>query len=93
MCALRAHIKPPIFGNIFLRIEKVLTAFSIPEKMFPKLEGLMCALRAHISKILSSNQDCCQNCMKVHMYPANSVTYINLLGNDINDYLLVVSCL
>ena len=43
-----AHIKSPIFGNIFLRIENVLTAFSIPEKMFPKLDGLMCALRAHI---------------------------------------------
>ena len=49
MCALRAHIKSPIFGNIFLRIENVLTAFSIPEKMFPKLDGLMCALRAHIN--------------------------------------------
>ena len=45
-CALRAYIKPPIFGNIFLRIEKVLTAFSIPDKMFPKLDSL----RAHISK-------------------------------------------
>ena len=42
MCVLRAHIKPPIFGNIFLRIEKVLTVFSILEKMFPKIDGLMC---------------------------------------------------
>ena len=52
MCALRAHIKPPIFGNILSGIEKVLTAFSIPEKMFLNIDSLMCALRAHISKIL-----------------------------------------
>ena len=52
MCALRAHIKLSVFKNIFSRIEKVITAFSIPEKMFPKTESLMCALRAHISKIL-----------------------------------------
>ena len=52
MCALRAHIKSPIFGNIFLRIENVLTAFSIPEKMFSKIESLMCALREHINRTL-----------------------------------------
>ena len=52
MCALRAHIKLSVFENIFSRIEKVMTAFSIPEKMFLKTENLMCALRAHISKIL-----------------------------------------
>ena len=51
MCALRAHIKPPIFENILLGIEKVLTVFSIPEKMFLNIDSLMCALRAHISKI------------------------------------------
>ena len=52
MCVLKVHIKLPIFRNIFLKIKKVLTIFSISEKMFPKLNGLMCALRAHISKIL-----------------------------------------
>ena len=51
MCAVRAYIKSPIFGNIFSGIEKVLTTFSILEKMFPKLDDLMCALRTHISKI------------------------------------------
>ena len=38
MCA--PHIKLSIFKNIFLKIEKVLTAFLIPEKMFPKLDDL-----------------------------------------------------
>ena len=28
-----------------------MTAFSIPEKMFPKTESLMCTLRAHINRI------------------------------------------
>ena len=51
MCALRAHIKLSICGNIFSRIEKVITTFSIPEKIFTQIEILMCALRAHISKI------------------------------------------
>ena len=50
MCALRAHIKPLIFGNIFSGIEKVLIIFSIPEKMFQKMDSLMCALRAHINQ-------------------------------------------
>ena len=36
----------------FSKIEKVLTAFSILEKMFPKMDGLMCALRAHINRTL-----------------------------------------
>ena len=52
MCALRAHIKLSVFGNIFLGIEKAVITFSILEKMFPKTENLICALRAHISKIL-----------------------------------------
>ena len=52
MCALRAHIKLSVFRKNFSRIEKVMTVFSIPEKIFPKLDDLMCALRAHISKIL-----------------------------------------
>ena len=37
MCALRAHIKPSIFRNIFSVIEKVVNTFSIFEKIFPKM--------------------------------------------------------
>ena len=51
MYALRAHIKFFVFGNIFSIIEKAVITFLILEKMFPKTENLMCALRAHISKI------------------------------------------
>ena len=49
MCALRAHIKPPIFENIFLKIEKVLTVFSVTDKMFLKLDSLICALRTYMT--------------------------------------------
>ena len=52
MCALRAHIKLFVFGNIFSGIEKAVITFSILEKMFPKTESLICALRTHISKVL-----------------------------------------
>ena len=52
MCALRAHIKLSIFRNIFSGIEKAVITFSILKKIFPKTESLMCALKAHISKIL-----------------------------------------
>ena len=51
MCILRAHIKSSIFRNIFSEIEKTINTFSIPKKMFLKMDGLMCALRAHVSKI------------------------------------------
>ena len=50
MCALRAHINFHFWKKIFSRIEKVVTAFSILEKMFLKIESLMCALRAHINR-------------------------------------------
>ena len=46
------HIKLSIFENIFSKIEKAVITFSILEKIFPKTKNLMCALRAHISKIL-----------------------------------------
>ena len=49
MCTLRAHNNFHFWKFFFSRIEKVLTAFSILEKMFPKVDGLMCALRAHIN--------------------------------------------
>ena len=52
MCALRAHIKLSNFRNILSGIEKAVNTFSIPEKIFPNIGDLMCALRVHISKIL-----------------------------------------
>ena len=55
-CALRAHVKFSVFRNILLRIEKVMTAFSIFEKMFPKIKSLMCVLKAHINRTLFSFQ-------------------------------------
>ena len=36
MCALRAHIKLSIFGNIFSEIEKAVITFSILKKIFSK---------------------------------------------------------
>ena len=47
-----SHIKLYIFGNIFSKIEKTINTFSIPKKMFLKIDDLMCVLRAHISKII-----------------------------------------
>ena len=52
MCVLNAHIKFSIFKNIFSGIEKIVITFSILEKFFFQKWKLMCALRAHISKIL-----------------------------------------
>ena len=40
MCALRAHVKTSIFGNIFSEIEKTVNTFSISEKMFLKMDDL-----------------------------------------------------
>ena len=50
MCALRVHIKPSNFGNIFSEIEKAVNTFSILKKIFPNIGGLMYALRAHINR-------------------------------------------
>ena len=47
MCALRAHKLETNFGKSLSKIEKVLTTFSILNKTFPKIDLLMCALRAH----------------------------------------------
>ena len=52
MGALRALIKLSNFRNILSGIEKVLTVFSIPDKMFLKFDNLMCALRAHSNQTL-----------------------------------------
>ena len=49
MCALRVHINFHFWKKKISRIEKVMIAFSISEKMFLKIESLMCALRAHIN--------------------------------------------
>ena len=47
MCALwvRVHNNSSFLEKNFLKIEKVLTIFSILEKMFPKIDDLMCSLR------------------------------------------------
>ena len=39
-CALRAHVKLSVFGNIFSEIEKAVITFSILEKIFLKTERL-----------------------------------------------------
>ena len=48
----KGPVKPSIFGNIFSKIEKAVNTFSILKKIFSKNDLLLCALRAHISKIL-----------------------------------------
>ena len=52
MCAIKKYINSSIFRNILLGIEKVVITFSILEKFFFQKWKLMCALRAHMSKIL-----------------------------------------
>ena len=52
MCALRVHINFHFWKKKISRIEKVMIAFSISEKMFLKIESLMCALRAHVNRTL-----------------------------------------
>ena len=49
------HILKFIFGKILLGIEKVVKTFSIPDKTFSKNSILLCALMAHVSKILNIN--------------------------------------
>ena len=52
MCALKAHIKPSNFGNIFSRIEKIINTFLILEKIFSNIGDLMYAFRAYINRTL-----------------------------------------
>ena len=52
MCALRTHNSKLILEKGLSGIEKVLTTFLIPNKTFPKMDLLMCALRAHINRTL-----------------------------------------
>jgi len=53
MYALRAHNNFHFLKKNFSGIEKVLTAFSISEKIFLKMNDLMRVLRAHVNRILS----------------------------------------
>ena len=46
MCALKAHNNKPILEKIYWE----LTTFSIINKTFPKMNLLMCVLRAHINR-------------------------------------------
>lgn len=49
-----AYVNKSVFGKFLSGIEKVVKNFSIPNKTFSKNSILLCALRAHISKILLS---------------------------------------
>ena len=46
MCALRAYNSIPFLEKVLSEIEKMLTTFSISDKIFPKIDLLMHALRA-----------------------------------------------
>ena len=46
MFALRAHNNITFLENVLSEMEKVLTAFSIPDKIFSKTDLLMYVLRA-----------------------------------------------
>ena len=52
MCALRVrvHNNSSFLEKNFSKIEKVLTIFSILEKMFPKIDDLMCSLRHTLTR-------------------------------------------
>ena len=50
MCVLRAYNGIPFLEKVLLKIEKVLIVFSIPDKIFPKTDLLMYALRAHVNR-------------------------------------------
>ena len=50
MCALRAHNNFHFWKKNFSKIEKTVNTFLIPKKIFPKMNSLMCALRAHINR-------------------------------------------
>ena len=50
MCTLKARIKLSIFGNIFLKIEKVINTFSILKKKFSKNENYCVPLGHTLAK-------------------------------------------
>ena len=49
MCVLRAHIKLSMFRNIFSKIKKIVSTFSISEKYFSKNENY-CVFRYALAK-------------------------------------------
>ena len=50
MYALRAYNSILFLEKVLLKIEKVLTTFSIPNKIFPKTDLLMYAHRVYINR-------------------------------------------
>ena len=56
MYVLRVYNNIQFLEKILSRIEKFLTAFSIPDKIFPKMNLLMYALRAYINRNQSLNK-------------------------------------
>ena len=56
MCVLRTYNNIQFLEKVLLGIEKFLTAFSIPDKIFPKMNLLMYALRAYINRTQSLNK-------------------------------------
>ena len=55
MYALRAYINKSVFRKILEKIEKVVNTFSIPDKTFFKIDILLYAFRAYVSKIIFLN--------------------------------------
>ena len=51
MYALKAYINEFVFGKILSGIEKAFKTSSTPDKIFSKNGILLCALKAHVSKI------------------------------------------
>ena len=54
MCAFKAYINI-YFWKKKLKIKKVITDFSIPDKIFQKIENLICIIKAHINQTLHNN--------------------------------------
>ena len=78
MCALKAHINFHFWKKNFSRIEKVMITFSIPEKIFLKIENLMCAFRVHINRTLLYNitTKSLRTCRYLIGYPTNNLTNV-----------------
>ena len=51
VCVCGAYINKSVFRKNLLGIEKVVKILLIPDKIFSKNDILLCALKAHISKI------------------------------------------
>ena len=68
MCVLRAHNNFHFWKIFFSIIEKVLTTFSILEKMFLKVDSLMCALRALRAHINRTHIKIIKNQKNINLY-------------------------